>query len=309
MSLSVKEILNIGKRHLEEAQIADAAIDCKLLYCYLMNITSAQLILEYQKVLPDRLCDEYFALLDRRAEGIPAIDCKLLYCYLMNITSAQLILEYQKVLPDRLCDEYFALLDRRAEGIPLQHITGVQEFMGLEFKVSDKVLIPRQDTETLVEDAIEIIEKNTLRGEPVLAKAKKDWDILDLCCGSGAIGLSLAKLCRNVKVTCADISGDALAVARENREKLSAGKVDFQQGNLLEPFRGRFRNKKFDMIISNPPYIESEVIPTLQREVRDHEPMEALDGGADGLDFYRAIVSDAADWIFTGRLFPMRQIV
>ena len=71
MSLSVKEILNIGKRHLEEAQIADAAIDCKLLYCYLMNITSAQLILEYQKILPDRLCDEYFALLDRRAEGIP----------------------------------------------------------------------------------------------------------------------------------------------------------------------------------------------------------------------------------------------
>lgn len=247
MSLSVKEILNIGKRHLEEAQIADAAIDCKLLYCYLMNITSAQLILEYQRILPDRLCDEYFALLDRRAEGIP-----------------------------------------------LQYITGVQEFMGLEFKVSDKVLIPRQDTETLVEDAIEIIEKNTLRGEPVLAKAKKDWDILDLCCGSGAIGLSLAKLCRNVKVTCADISGEALAVARENREKLSAGKVDFQQGNLLEPFRGRFRNKKFDMIISNPPYIESDVIPTLQREVRDHEPMEALDGGADGLDFYRAIVSDAA---------------
>ena len=248
MSLSVKEILNIGKRHLEEAQVADAAIDCKLLYCYLMNITSAQLILEYQRILPDRLCDEYFALLDRRAEGIP-----------------------------------------------LQYITGVQEFMGLEFKVSDKVLIPRQDTETLVEDAIEIIEKNTLRGEPVLAKAKKDWDILDLCCGSGTIGLSLAKLCRNVKVTCADISGEALAVARENREKLSAGKVDFQQGNLLEPFRGRFRNKKFDMIISNPPYIESDVIPTLQREVRDHEPMEALDGGADGLDFYRAIVSDAAD--------------
>lgn len=247
MSLSVKEILNIGKRHLEEAQIADAAIDCKLLYCYLMNITSAQLILEYQKILPDRLCDEYFALLDRRAEGIP-----------------------------------------------LQYITGVQEFMGLEFKVSDKVLIPRQDTETLVEDAIEIIEKNTLRGEPVLAKAKKDWDILDLCCGSGAIGLSLAKLCKNVKVTCSDLSKDALEIAKENSAKLGA-KADFKESNLLMAFKGRFKNKKFDLIISNPPYIESEVIPTLQREVRDHEPMEALDGGADGLDFYRAIVSDAAD--------------
>ena len=152
-------------------------------------------------------------------------------------------MEYQRILPDRLCDEYFALLDRRAEGIPLQYITGVQEFMGLEFKVSDKVLIPRQDTETLVEDAIEIIEKNTLRGEPVLAKAKRTGIYWISPCGAALSVFSLAKLCRNVKVTCADISGEALAVARENREKLSAGKVDFQQGNLLEPFRGRFRNK------------------------------------------------------------------
>jgi len=245
MSLSVKEILNIGLRHLEKSQIADAAIDCKLLYCYLMKVSMPQMILEYQKILPDRLCDEYFALLDRRASGVP-----------------------------------------------LQYITGTQEFMGLEFKVNESVLIPRQDTETMVEDAMEILQKNTLRGEAVLAKKKKDWDVLDLCCGSGAIGLSLGKLCGNVKVTCSDLSADALSVAKENAAKLGV-KANFQEGNLLLPFKGRFKNKKFDMIISNPPYIKTSVIPTLQTEVRDHEPMMALDGGPTGLDFYKGIIEDA----------------
>ena len=248
MSLSVKEILNIGRRQLEESKIADAAIDCKLLYCYLMNITTTQLILEYQKTLPDSLCDEYFALLDRRGAGTP-----------------------------------------------LQHITGVQEFMGFEFNVSDKVLIPRQDTETLVEDALSIMKENQLRGEAFLHKKKKDWEILDLCCGSGAIGLSLAKLYHGAKVTCSDLSKEALAVAKENAAKLGASKVGFQEGSLLEPFKGRFKNKKFDLIISNPPYIKSSVIPTLQTEVRDHEPMMALDGGESGLDFYAEIISGAAD--------------
>ena len=248
MSLSVKEILNIGRRHLEESGVADAAIDCKLLYCYLMNVTTAQLILEYQKMLPESLCDEYFKLLEQRGSGIP-----------------------------------------------LQYITGSQEFMGLDFMVNDKVLIPRQDTETLVEDAMGLIQENSLRGERLLQKAKKDWDILDLCCGSGAIGLSLAKLCQNVKVWCSDLSEDALSVAKENAARLGLSKITFQQGSLLEPFQKRFRHRKFDLIISNPPYIKSSVIETLQREVRDHEPMMALDGGESGLDFYREIISGAAD--------------
>lgn len=248
MSLAVKEILNIGCRQLEECGIADAAIDCKLLYCHMMNITTTQLILEYQQILSDALCDEYFKLLDIRSSGVP-----------------------------------------------LQHITGVQEFMGLEFTVNEHVLIPRQDTETLVEDAMEVITKNQLRGEPLSIKAKRDYDVLDLCCGSGAIGVSLAALCPNVKVTCSDLSKDAIAVAKQNVAKLAGGKkVTFEEGNLLMPFKGRFRNKKFDMIISNPPYIKTSVIPTLQREVRDHEPMMALDGGASGLDFYRQIIADAA---------------
>ncbi len=249
MSLPVKEILNIGLRQLTDSGVADAAIDSKELYCFLMGISRAQLILEYQKVLPDSLCDEYFKLLDRRAGGEP-----------------------------------------------LQYITGVQCFMGLDFAVDENVLIPRQDTETLVEDAMEILQKNSLRGEPFPIKKKRDWDVLDLCCGSGAIGISLAALCANVKVTCSDISKGALAVAKGNASKLCGGKkVDFEEGSLLKPFKGRFRNKRFDMIISNPPYIKTSVIATLQREVRDHEPMQALDGGAGGLDFYKGILEDAAD--------------
>ncbi len=249
MSLSVKEILNIGKRQLEESGIADAAIDCKLLYCYLMHVSTAQLILEYQKVLPDSLCDEYFHLLDRRSAGEP-----------------------------------------------LQYITGSQEFMGLDFMVNEHVLIPRQDTETLVEDVLSVMGENRLRNEAVPIKKKKSYDVLDLCCGSGAIGISLACLCPQAKVTCSDISRDALDVARNNAEKLGAAKrVDFVCGNLLLPFKGRLKNRKFDLIVSNPPYIKTGVIPTLQREVREHEPVSALDGGADGLDFYRGIVQDAPD--------------
>lgn len=249
MSLAVKEILNLGCRQLSESGIADAAIDCKILYCYLMNITNTQLILEYQKILPDSLCDEYFKLLDRRSSGVP-----------------------------------------------LQHITGVQDFMGLEFMVNEHVLIPRQDTETLVEDAIDVIKHNALRGEQLSIKPKKEYEVLDLCCGSGAIGVSLAALCDNVKVTCSDLSQDAIDVAKKNASKLAASKkINFANGNLLMPFKGRFKNKKFDLIISNPPYIKTSVIPTLQKEVRDHEPMMALDGGVSGLDFYKSIIGDAAD--------------
>ena len=249
MSLSVKEILNIGKRQLEEFKIPDADIDSKILYCHLMKVDNARIILEYQRILPDNLCEEYFKLLDRRSGGEP-----------------------------------------------VQYITGSQEFMGLDFKVTPDVLIPRQDTETMVEDAIDIIKKNKMRRRELPIKAKKEYDVLDLCCGSGAIGISIAALCDNAKVTCSDVSGEALEVAKENSRNLLKGKkIEFQQGDLLKPFIKRFRNRRFDMIISNPPYIKTDVIPTLQKEVRCHEPMMALDGGAGGLDFYREIVRTAAD--------------
>ena len=222
-------------------------------------------------------------------------DCKILYCYMMDIPFSKIILEYQKVLQDRLCDKYFELIDRRSKGEPVQYIMGCQEFMGLEFIVNENVLIPRQDTETLVEDALEIINTGSLRGEDMDVK-RKEWDILDLCTGSGAIGVSLARTANKVNVTCSDISEGAIKVAKENAQKHGLAKsMKFEQGDLLKPFANHFRKKRFDMIISNPPYIKSSVIPTLQREVCEHEPLSALDGGESGLDFYERIVSDVGE--------------
>ena len=253
MSLSVKELLSIGERRLVDAGIADATLDSRLLYCFMRNI-------------------------DR----------------------SRLILMYQEIVEDRLCDEYFRLVDDRASGRPLQYITGIQEFMGLEFDVNENVLIPRQDTETMVEDVISVIKDGVLRGESLEGTGRREWDILDLCTGSGAIGISLAKLLTGVKVnvTCSDVSKVALEVARKNAGKLGVSKnIKFAEGDMFAPFDGRFKKKKFDLIASNPPYIESDVIPTLQTEVRDHEPMSALDGGEDGLDFYRVIAREAGEFL------------
>lgn len=253
MSLSVKEILTIGERRLADAGVADSALDSRLLYCFMRGITRTQLILMYQNILEDRLCDEYFRLVDERASGRP-----------------------------------------------LQYITGTQEFMGLEFDVNESVLIPRQDTETMVEDVISVVKEGKLRGDETEGISRREWDILDLCTGSGAIGISLAKLLTGLKisVTCSDASRDALEVARKNAGKLGVSKnVKFAEGDMFAPFAGRFKKKRFDLIVSNPPYIESSVIPTLQTEVRDHEPMSALDGGEDGLDFYRIIARDAGDFL------------
>ncbi len=244
MSLLVKEMLTMGEKQLMDSDIADATRDCKILYCYMMDIPFSKIILEYQEVLQDRLCDKYFELIDRRSKGEP-----------------------------------------------VQYIMGSQEFMGLEFIVNENVLIPRQDTETLVEDALEIINTGTLRGEDMDVK-RKEWDILDLCTGSGAIGVSLARIANKVNVTCSDISEGAIKVAKENAQKHGVVKsVKFEQGDLFKPFSKHFRKQKFDMIISNPPYIKSSVISTLQKEVCEHEPLSALDGGESGLDFYERIVS------------------
>jgi release factor glutamine methyltransferase len=204
-----------------------------------------------------------------------------------------LFLHYGDELDDKICEEYFRLVDIRAGGMPLQYITGSQEFMGLPFRVNEKVLIPRQDTEILVEKALEIL------------KARKEtrggFRILDLCCGSGAIAVSLAyylkKAKRKAAVLGSDISSDALEVAKENaRINGVERQIRFAEGDLFGPFpknrkdRGR---KQFDMIVCNPPYIPTGVLPTLMREVREHEPLLALDGGEDGLDFYRRILEEA----------------
>lgn len=224
----------------------------------------------------------------------PKIDAQELYCYLTGLDKVSLFLKAEEEVDPETEEEYMELIRRRAERIPLQHITGVQEFMGYTFRVNPHVLIPRQDTETLVTEAAKTIQSTPREKLSFFEKLKgrKEWDVLDLCCGSGAVGISLAKICSNVKVTATDISAEAVATAEANAEDLRV-KVRFLTGDMFEPVKGR----KFDMIVSNPPYIRTNMISILQEEVKDHEPLNALDGGRDGLDFYRTIVEKAADFL------------
>ena len=224
----------------------------------------------------------------------PKIDAQELYCYLTGLDKVSLFLKAEEEVDPETEEKYMELIRRRAERIPLQHITGVQEFMGYTFKVNPHVLIPRQDTETLVTEAAKTIQSTPREKLSFFEKLKgrKEWDVLDLCCGSGAVGISLAKICSNVKVTATDISAEAVATAEANAEDLRV-KVRFLTGDMFEPVKGR----KFDMIVSNPPYIRTNMISILQEEVKDHEPLNALDGGRDGLDFYRTIVEKAADFL------------
>ena len=228
------------------------------------------------------------------------IDARELYCYMQGIDRTALMLRWQDVLQDNQCEEYFRLIQQRASRIPLQHITGRQEFMGLPFMVNEKVLIPRQDTETLVEDALELMEKGTLRGQAYTDSLKKGADVLDLCCGSGAIGISLAKLAGGAKVTCSDISEDAIKTAQQNAQINGCKSVKFEKSDMFDAFCRKMGNKKFNLIVSNPPYIATEVIGGLEPEVRDHEPAMALDGGEDGLKFYRIIAEQAPEHLKKG---------
>lgn len=220
------------------------------------------------------------------------IDAEELYCFLTGLDKVGLFLRANEEVDEETEKKYMELIDKRVQRIPLQHITGTQEFMGHTFKVDPHVLIPRQDTETLVEEAAKTIQNTPARKLTFMEKLRgsKEWDVLDLCCGSGAIGISLAKICSNIKVTASDISPEAIAVAAENAASLRA-KIKFVEGDMFKPFNG----KKFDMIVTNPPYIRTAMISILQEEVKNHEPLAALDGGRDGLNFYRIIVKEAAE--------------
>lgn len=185
----------------------------------------------------------------------------------------------KEVSEEQIC-QYEDALSRRVQHIPVQHITGKQEFMGLSFHVNEHVLIPRQDTEILVE----VVLKNLHDG----------FSILDMCTGSGCIILSLLHYSNECRGTAVDISENAIEVAKQNAQALQK-EVTFIQSDLFENV-----TEQFDMIVSNPPYICSDVIPTLMEEVRLHEPMQALDGMEDGLFFYRKIIEESKSYLIRG---------
>lgn len=238
--MNYRQVYELGKSRLEEADVAEAALDARILLEHVCGTSRNDLL-----VHGDR-----------------------------EVAEAQI-------------DQYIECISRRQSREPLQHITGVQDFMGLEFAVNEHVLIPRQDTEILVEEVM-----------------KDEFDgsrILDMCTGSGCILISLlhySNWCKGVGV---DISSAALAVSKENANKLlpEEKRPVFVESNLFEAVEGTF-----DIIVSNPPYIRTKVIENLMPEVKDYEPMQALDGYEDGLYFYRRIVEEAGEYLNKdGRLY------
>ncbi len=214
----------------------------------------------------------------------PKLKARLLMQFILNQTRQYIMVYDEKKLTREQEEKYFKNVEKIIKGIPLQHITHQQEFMKMNFYVNKDVLIPRADTEILVEEVIQIAKK---------IKAKK---ILDIGTGSGAIAISLAKYIKDSQITAIDISRKALEIAEQNAKKNEVDKkIAFLSSNLFE----QLPKEKYDIIVSNPPYIKREIIKTLDEEVQQ-EPNMALDGGWDGLDFYRKIVHQSYEFLKYG---------
>ena len=232
------------------------------------------------------LYDYGVSILTQEQLAEASLDARLLLEYVCHTSQTTLLAHGDREVDAKEEENYKALLEKRRKHIPLQHLTGEQMFMGLRFVVNEHVLVPRQDTEILVEEAMRELHDG--------------MSVLDMCTGSGCILLSLLQYSNDCRGVGVDISPKALLVAQENA-KLLGITAEFRTGNL---FSALMPQEKFDLLISNPPYIESEVIPTLMEEVRCHEPQGALDGGSDGLDFYRRISLEAKPYLYRGaRIF------
>ena len=208
------------------------------------------------------------------------LDARLLLEEVCGTDRNYLLSHGENQVTEKQHDAYADCIERRKEHIPLQHILGYQEFMGLKFKVTPDVLIPRQDTETLVEEVLRYLHDG--------------MHILDVCTGSGCILLSLLRYSNDCAGVGCDISEQALQTAEENAKCLGL-EAELIKSNLLENVTG-----KYEIIVSNPPYIPSGEIKNLMEEVREHDPIIALDGGEDGLLFYRKLTEKAGEFLYSG---------
>lgn len=208
------------------------------------------------------------------------MDAWLLMEYVCNITKSYYYMHMNDSMDQQDAMQYQELIKKRGAHIPVQYLIGEAWFFGQSFKVNEHVLIPRQDTEQLVEEALKYLQAGQR--------------VLDLCTGSGCILLSLITQA-SVTGVGSDISPEALEVAKQNEKRMHVHGTTWVQGDLFENVTGTF-----DLIVSNPPYIATEVIPTLMEEVREHEPLLALDGHEDGLYFYRKIVAEAGKYLNRG---------
>jgi release factor glutamine methyltransferase len=213
-------------------------------------------------------------------------DAEELLCFLLKFDRTRLFTQRSEAPNDKLCEAYFDLLDTRAARKPLHYIIGRRAFMGLDFAVDERVLIPRRDTEILVEALLAHMEseKAPARG----------WRALEIGVGSGAIAVSLCRHRADLRMKATDISRAALAVARENAAALGVrDRIRFAQSDMFDGLRAGFGGAKYHIIVSNPPYIASDVLKTLAPEIVEYEPAQALDGGADGLAAYRRLLEKA----------------
>ncbi len=226
-----------------------------------------------------------------RSAGVPndLLDAQTLLAAALGKDRTYLIINFSEELGAEVLEKYQALVDRRATGEPLQYITGRQEFFGLEFMVTPDVLIPRPETELLVEETLRLTQGIN---QPL---------IIDVGTGSGCIAIALAREIEGAKVIATDISAGALRVARGNAQKHELqNQLEFIAGDL---FSGIEAGTKADLIVSNPPYIAAEELPGLQREVRDWEPKTALTDFGDGLKFYRRLLNEAPAYLKSGGHF------
>lgn len=237
------------------------------IHCPEGHITYAQVLEQAQRKLKQRQIPD------------ADLDARFLLEYVMNWNTASYFLHSQEEMKPEQYQIFWNLIEKRARHIPLQHLTGEQEFMGLVFRVSDAVLIPRQDTETLVELALQE------------TKGKR---VLDVCTGSGCIAISLQQLGEPAVCHGIDLSEDALEIARANADRLQA-EVTFWKSDLFDTVA-----EQYDVIVSNPPYIPPSVLDNLMPEVREYEPRMALDGGIDGLDFYRKLAKESGKHLIAG---------
>ena len=229
---------------------------------------------------------KYYEILmqgEKALEGLTEakVDAFLLFSEAFHMSRAQYLMRRNEEITSDT-QQYRDWLEQRKRRIPLQYILNSASFMGYDFYVNENVLIPRQDTEVLVEQALSTI------------KEYKNPKVLDMCTGSGCIAISIALL-SNAQVTAVDISDKALEVAEYNCKKLSGTNVDLIQSNLFDKIEN-----KFEMITSNPPYIPTKVIEGLEPEVKDFEPMLALDGSEDGLEFYRRLAIESKNYLVQG---------
>jgi release factor glutamine methyltransferase len=225
--------------------------------------------------------------LSKKGVESPRLQVELLLAHLLQMPRMKLYLNFERLLTEPELEKLRDFVKRRANREPLQHIIGSTNFCGLDFLVNKSVSIPRPETEILAERAWNFLQQR--------AKEKARPVALDFGTGSGCLAVMLAKKCPAAKIHALDISSDALDVARENAMRHKAAEqIEFHQGNGFAALPAKI---EFDLIVANPPYIASNEISTLEPEVRDHDPRLALDGGADGLEFYRLLAKESRNWL------------